>query len=166
MRPQVILFALLCAGLIVGFAFHASRHSRAVLGPVSIAYPAAQAPAETRPPASNSGPSAPALRAIAPRPVEDIAPATTENAVAIGAIVADLEKPDPVTRREALQRARDLGDRAIVPQLRQIAAYTSDAEEKAAILDTIDFLNLPSLDENVAAAMAARGAAKPVVRKE
>jgi hypothetical protein len=90
------------------------------------------------------------------RPGQALPPASSDS---VDGILADLEKPGAELRQAALQRAKELGDRAMIPRLREIAERTDDPREKAAILDAIDFLNLPTIAENMAAAQSARAAA-------
>jgi hypothetical protein len=54
-------------------------------------------------------------------------------------------------RAAALEAAIQFDDRSVVPPLQAIAAQTDDPEEKQSILDAIDYINLPSLSEYLAA---------------
>jgi hypothetical protein len=54
-------------------------------------------------------------------------------------------------RAAALEAAIQFDDRSVVPPLQAIAAQTDDPEEKQNILDAIDYINLPSLTEYMAA---------------
>jgi hypothetical protein len=59
--------------------------------------------------------------------------------------------PDRQIRAAALEAAIQFDDRSVVQQLQQIADQTQDPEEKQSILDAIDYINLPSLTEYLAA---------------
>jgi hypothetical protein len=59
--------------------------------------------------------------------------------------------PDKQIRAAALEAAIQFDDRSVVPPLQQIADQTQDPEEKQSILDAIDYINLPSLTEYLAA---------------
>ena len=76
------------------------------------------------------------------------------------AILADLQSPDKEVRAQAIERAKQLEDRSIVARLQEIADRTEDAQERAAALAAIDFINLPSLT----AFQAAGGSNRPPVR--
>jgi hypothetical protein len=68
------------------------------------------------------------------------------------AILSELKNnPDKAIRAAALEAAIQFGDRSVVPQMQQIADQTQDPEEKQSILDAIDYINLPSLTEYLAA---------------
>lgn len=155
----MLLTALLMAGALVGFTVWLAGALRA---------PPAPAPAAgkepSRPPAGVRDRAA-ATASPDPRPLKASAPLRNGGALpaagsdSVDGILADLEKPGREIHQAALQKARELDDRSIIPRLSEIAARTGDAHEKADILDTIDFLNLPSIDENMAEAQAARAAA-------
>ena len=59
--------------------------------------------------------------------------------------------PDKEIRAAALEAAIQFNDRSVVPPLQEIAQQTQDPEEKASILEAIDYINLPSLTEYQAA---------------
>ena len=68
------------------------------------------------------------------------------------AILSELKtNSDKTIRAAALEAAIQFGDRSVVPPLQAIAAQTDDPEEKQNILDAIDYINLPSLTEYLAA---------------
>jgi hypothetical protein len=66
------------------------------------------------------------------------------------AILAEMRNPDKEVRKAALEAAIQFGSRSVVPTLRDVAEETEDAGEKAAILEAIDYINLPSLTEYLA----------------
>jgi hypothetical protein len=64
------------------------------------------------------------------------------------AILSELKNnPDKTIRKAALEAAIQFNDRSVVPFMKEIAAQTQDPDEKAAILEAIDYINLPSLTE-------------------
>jgi hypothetical protein len=169
MRPKVVVAILLLAAGLLGVivlmsnALHPqSTSSSADSGKVSPAAAASNQPVET--PASN------------PPPVVAAAPAADTNAAAAHAqyvsrrikelnalamnddvqsrdtILSELKNnPDKKIRAAALEAAIQFDDRSVVPPMQEIAAQTQDPEEKAAILEAIDYINLPSLTEYMAA---------------
>jgi len=72
-------------------------------------------------------------------------------------IVSELKNSDSAIRKAALDALMQAGDRSVIPQMQQIADQTSDPEEKHAILDAIDYINLPSLTEH----LQQQGVSKP-----
>jgi hypothetical protein len=67
-------------------------------------------------------------------------------------ILSELKNnPDKKIRAAALEAAIQFDDRSVVPPMQEIAAQTQDPEEKASILEAIDYINLPSLAEYMAA---------------
>ena len=62
-------------------------------------------------------------------------------------ILVELKNPDHEIREAALDALKQANDRSVVPAMQQIADQTQDPAEKQAILDAIDFINLPSLTE-------------------
>jgi hypothetical protein len=159
MRPKVLLTALLIAGALVGFTVWLASALRAPPAPAPTAgkEPARQ-PADVQDrAAATASPDSQPLKVSEPLRNGDALQAAGSDSA--DGILADLKKPGWDIRQAALQRARELDDRSIIPRLREIAARTEDAHEKADILDAIDFLNLPSIDENMAEAQAARAAA-------
>jgi hypothetical protein len=158
MRPNVLLSALLAAGVVVGIAVWVSVALRAPAGPAPVAEAKpATPPSDFQARAAAPRPDPQALKVSGPLRKGDAPQALDPDSV--DGILADLEKPGRDVQQAALQRARELDDRSIIPRLREIAERTGDARGKADILDTIDFLNLPDITENMAAAQAARAAA-------
>lgn len=65
----------------------------------------------------------------------------------LNTIWGELANPDKEIRAGALAAVVQFGDRSVVPNLRELAAQTQDATEKAEIIKAADFLDLPSLTE-------------------
>lgn len=65
-------------------------------------------------------------------------------------ILSEMKNPNTVIRKAALEAAIQFDDRSVVPYLKEIADQTEDPREKVAILDAIDYINLPSLTEHIA----------------
>jgi hypothetical protein len=63
------------------------------------------------------------------------------------ALLRRVQSSDRQARQDALASLEQIGDRTVVPQLEQIAAQTTNPQQKAEIQETIDFLNLPTLTE-------------------
>ena len=68
----------------------------------------------------------------------------TNNPEIIAALLAKLTHPEPEVRKAALQAIKELNDTNAVPGLQQVANATKEPREKVAVLDVIDYLNLPS----------------------
>jgi hypothetical protein len=62
-------------------------------------------------------------------------------------IISDLTNSDPQVRTAALEAAKQLGDRSLVPILQDLATNTADYEEHHAVLAAADFLSLPTMEE-------------------
>lgn len=62
-------------------------------------------------------------------------------------IIDELKNSDKEIRKASLEAIQQANDRSVIPQMKQIADETDDAQEKQDILDAIDFINLPSLTE-------------------
>jgi hypothetical protein len=78
--------------------------------------------------------------------------AMNNDAESRDAILSEVkDNPDRRIRAAALEAAIQFDDRSVVPTLQDIAAQTVDSQEKQNILDAIDYINLPSLTEYVAA---------------
>src|SRR6202012_165358 len=98
---------------------------------------------------------APAMRLVQPAPASAPLPALSVSATEI---LRDAQAADRETRQAALQRARELDERALVPHLQELARQTFDETDKRDLLETIDFLNAPDPAENLANVQAARAA--------
>ncbi len=62
-------------------------------------------------------------------------------------IVAGLSDSSPDIRQAAREAILQFGNRDAIPILKDLASKTEDAREKVALLDTVEFLSLPSLSE-------------------
>jgi len=65
----------------------------------------------------------------------------------LGVMLATLGTTDKAVRAAALEHIKELDDPDAVAQLQDLADRTEDAQDKAALQDVIDYLNLPSLTE-------------------
>ncbi len=66
---------------------------------------------------------------------------------AFQAIVTELSNSNPEIRKAARDAIMQFGSREAIPILKDLAEKTDEAREKVALLDTIEFLALPSLSE-------------------
>ena len=66
------------------------------------------------------------------------------------AITSELDNRDPRIRKAALEAAIQFGSRDAIPKLADVAQQTDDPKEKAALLEAVEFLKLPSLSEEIA----------------
>jgi hypothetical protein len=92
------------------------------------------------------------------RTMELNALAMKNDPVSRDAILDEMQNPDKAIRKAALEASIQFGDCSVVPRLQEIAAQTEDTAEKAAILEAIDYINLPSLTEYREQQKAARAA--------
>jgi len=65
-------------------------------------------------------------------------------------ILSELTNRDPEIRKAALEASIQFGSRDAIPKLIDAASQTDDPKEKAAIVEAIEFLKLPSLTEVIA----------------
>ena len=173
MRPKVVVVVVVLAVGLLGIILLASRAFRPepasvpsgganVSKPESVADKRPEPAAPGNPPVSAStniaGTNQPAVsdaaheKYIRQRTAELDALAMKSDAASRDAILAELQNPDRAIRKAALEAAIQFGDRAVtVPRLQEIAAQTEDPAEKAEILEAIDYINLPSLTEYLAA---------------
>jgi len=169
MRPKVVVAILLLAAGLLGVivlmsnALHPqSTASSADSGKVSPAAAASnqpvEAPASNPPPVVAAAPAADTNAAAAhaqyvSRRIKELnALAMNDDVQSRDTILSELKNnPDKKIRAAALEAAIQFDDRSVVPPMQEIAAQTQDPEEKAAILEAIDYINLPSLTEYMAA---------------
>ena len=167
MRPKVVLAILLMGAAVLVIAIMLSNvfHPQPVIAPAQVAI----AP-------SNPAPAAPApepVDEVAPVPItvtnhdtnamagqkvdreeyvrnrheELLDLARDGSPAAYQQILGELKNPDRAIRKAALDALEQANDRSFVPQMQQIADQTDDPDDKQAIQDAIDFINLPSLTE-------------------
>ena len=75
---------------------------------------------------------------------------TKDDAASRDVILSELQNSNKAIRAGALEAIVQFGDRSVVPRLEQLAAETGDADEKAALLESAEYLKLPSLSEFLA----------------
>jgi hypothetical protein len=151
MRTRVVLIVLLTGAGVLGLAILATSAIRS--------RPAASSPeAGVSLPAGHSPVSREIAKEKAARVPEPLPAAGTPAPVAAAAgpdspeaILAALENPERDVRADALERAKQIEDRSVVPRLQEIAQRTEDVQQKAAILAVVDYINLPSVAEVQAA---------------
>jgi hypothetical protein len=79
--------------------------------------------------------------------LDDFIQGNSPEAEKLRVAMATLLNPDKKVRAAALEHVKDLDDRDAVPGLEELAAQTDDPDDKAALLDVAEFLNLPSFSE-------------------
>ena len=177
MRLKAILPILLAAAAVLAFAFY-SRPPHPI-APASAPSPAATPapatitavappplPAQAAPPAASSA-NAAALRAatrqeyIKTRSDELMTLAMQDDAASHQQIVAELNNTEPAIRKAALEALKQANDRSVIPQMQEIADQTADPDQKQAIEDAIDFIQLPSPVEYLKAREADTAASTP-----
>ena len=73
----------------------------------------------------------------------------TNNLIVISALIDKLSNPEAEVRQAVLDTLKQMNDTNAVPGLERAAESIKDAREKVAVLDTIDYIKLPSATENV-----------------
>ena len=81
------------------------------------------------------------------RVAELTALAMNDDTNSLNTIWSELANPDKEIRAGALAAVVQFGDHSVVPRLRELAAQTPAATEKADIIEAADFLELPSLTD-------------------
>jgi hypothetical protein len=71
------------------------------------------------------------------------------NPMIISALLAKLSHPEAKVRQAVLEAVKQMDDTNAVPGLEQAAESIKDPREKVAMLDTIEYLKLPSATANV-----------------
>ncbi len=72
-----------------------------------------------------------------------------DDADSLKKILAELSNPQPQIRAAALAATREFGSREAVPYLQAIAEKSKDSVEKNKLAELIEFLNLPTLVEQL-----------------
>ncbi len=73
----------------------------------------------------------------------------TNNPIIITALLDKLSNPEAEVRQAVLESLKQLNDTNAVPGLEQAAEKIKDPREKVAVMDTIDYLKMPSITDNV-----------------
>ena len=102
-----------------------------------------------KPDSNNSAAPTPTINAVS---VEDrIAEleglGTRSDPASFQTIVAELSDSKPEIRKAAREAIVQFGNRDAIPILKDLISKTEDAREKVELLDTVEFLSLPSLSE-------------------
>ena len=72
---------------------------------------------------------------------------TKNDRASMESILAEIRSPYQEVRADAIEAIIQFRSREAIPALKDIAAQTEDAAEKTAILEAVEFLELPTLDE-------------------
>jgi hypothetical protein len=89
---------------------------------------------------------------------------TKTDRASLETLLSEVKNPDQEIRQAALDAISQSGNRAAIPDLREAAAQATDAREKQAILETVEFLSLPTLTE-ILRAQGATNNQKPPQRR-
>jgi len=87
----------------------------------------------------------------------------TNNPAVIAALLEKVAHPEAEVRAAALEAIKQMNDTNAVPGLEQAEAATKDPREKVALLDTIDYLKLPSITSGVPDELATNAPAQSVM---
>jgi hypothetical protein len=172
MRPKIVL-AVVLAGVVGLVAIFYLKHLAAPARPTPVATvtPEIKPATPTVPPAVNSpmvAAPAPAITRAIPVPqaaVDTNALAeehhayvqaridklqelqANDDAQSLQAILAELTNADKEIREAAIESTIQFSSRDAIPVLQDLAARTTDPEEKKELQDAADFLALPTLSE-------------------
>lgn len=176
MRPKVVIFTLIAAFAVLGLVAvlkGVKSHTSAVpvTGGPNATATATPASTDTNAPgpqlaagASNAGQPSDELRAaVIQKEIDEIqnlqaAVDGSNNQQIIDALVAKISNPEAEVRKAALEAIKQLNDTNAVAGLQRVANQTQDAHEKVAILDTIDYLNMPSITSGISPEYATNNA--------
>ena len=75
---------------------------------------------------------------------------SNDDAESLHAILNELTDSNRVIRHAAIEATTQFRDRAAIPVLSDLAARTTDPEEKQELLDAVEFLTLPTYTEVMA----------------
>ena len=81
-----------------------------------------------------------------------------DDSQSLNTILSELSNRDPEIRKAAVEATVQFGSRDAIPNLTDAAAQTDDPQEKAEIMEAIQFLKLPTLSEAAAQANQAQPA--------
>jgi hypothetical protein len=183
MRPKIVLLTLLAAFLVLGAIALvrglAGKNTPDATGSAPAAQvaagPTSAATNDSSTPVAEAVPSAVVSdemrAAVIDKEIDDIQslPAQADgsnNPVIIATLVQKLLRPEAPLHHAALEALKQLGDTNAIPPMQQAAAAMTDAREKVAVLDAIDYLNLPTITQNVPAdLMTNPNYVKPVIRR-
>ena len=169
MRPKVVLGIFLLAAGILALGLFLSKTSHPQ--PIAVA-PAAPAPEPAPPTPAPVAVSAPAPVAapavVASADTNDVAEAKEKHAKYVKKrydelmamamlndyashqpIIQDLTNSDVAIRKAALDAVQQTQDRALIPEIQQIADATEDPNYKQSLEDAIDFMKEPTLTEMI-----------------
>jgi hypothetical protein len=171
MRPKIVILTLVAAFVVLGVVALLKGMAGKNAGGQGDQPPAVQAAAEP-PVAGTNGQSIPAAGAnaavtVSPemraafiaKEVEQISELQSQadgsnNLMIIAAILDKFSQPEAEVRQAALDALRALNDTNAVPGLEKAAENLKDPREKVAVLDTIDYLKMPSVTDGVPPDMA------------
>ncbi len=163
MRLKIILPLALAAALIPALLFLKPAPPPAPAETADLTAPAA--------PASTAVPVRPIASPAAPDPVPTVAAdaeaekeaaeiqakidrledlQSNDDAESLHAILNELTDSNRVIRHAAIEATTQFRDRAAIPVLSDLAARTTDPEEKQELLDAVEFLTLPTYTEVMA----------------
>lgn len=78
------------------------------------------------------------------------------NPMIISALLAKLSHPEAEVRRAVLEAVKQMDDTNAVPGLEKVAENIKDPREKVAVMDTIEYLKMPSITDNASPESAIR----------
>jgi hypothetical protein len=170
MRPKIVILTILVAfgilGLIALLKGVTGRHSGDAGGQKPAVEASVESPAaatndqvvqvvQVNPNSSNTAAITEQLRAAEVEnevnQIQDLQGEAdgTNNPIIITALLDKLSHPEAEVRKAVLDALKQLNDTNAVPGLEQAAENIKDPREKVAVLDTIDYIKLPSATENV-----------------
>ena len=155
-------------GLIALFKAGAGKNANVGGGeqpPVAQANPNSNATGTNDQPAAAGHPGQPPVvseevrAALIERDIQDILDLQSQvdgsnNLVIINALLEKFSNPEAEVRQTALRVIKEMNDTNAVPGLQKAVAGTTDAREKVAIMDAIDYIKMPTMTDDVPPEMA------------
>jgi hypothetical protein len=167
MRPKVVIVILVVAFGLLGIMVVLKGLMRGHAGNAGGQTPATQANMDSRsaatndqvvqvnPNSSNTAASSEQMRAAAVEKELDAIQALlgeadgSNNSTIIPALIGKVAHPEAAVRKAALAALVQLNDTNAVPGLQQAVELMKDPRAKVDVMDTIDYLNLPSVMPDV-----------------
>ena len=170
MRPKIVIFLMLAglAGIVGMFALKqlteprqpatapmTLQQVRAVVLPAASPVRATNTPAMANPAETVASSEPVDTNALAEAHEADIQAhidrlqelQAEDDPVSLQAILAELTSPEKEIREAAIEATIQFGSRDAIPELRELASRTDDANEKKALMDAAAFLDLPKVSE-------------------
>ncbi len=155
MRPKVVLIILAAIGLMVavGILVGTRGEREAQVAEANPATPGSEAGSVAAAAPGRAQPQKPALTNVDPAAqyekdmdeIRDAAANGVADPLSLPTLLDKVTNPIPEVRRAALEAVQALNDTNAIPRLRLALTQLEDPHDKAAILDVIEYLQLPDV---------------------